>query len=290
MRVGGSKLANQMALKIGLDVVPKGHQQSPPKNKRRHAPRTPTIEWNSQVEHYFWGHCGEQNPSIQRIENDEDFPLFHLSDVLSPESLERAFTLLSETEEEEIEQHELVSGRPSCIRRSLVSQLDPSGELLELLISSLPAELLNEEHHPYEDGSAVAYRCAETDFYDVHHDSFSPGDATLRKRQRAYTVLIYLQTPPGPPSNGGTEFPKLIATNGVNGNADDAKGLIVKPQAGDALVWPNFDSKGKPERNSVHRALSVRGSQEGQFNDDAKIGKVVINLWFEGLQVLKGTK
>jgi hypothetical protein len=73
----------------------------------------------------------------------------------------------------------------------------------------------------------------------------------------------------------------------------DGRGLLVKPSAGDALVWPNFDRDGKPYKDSLHRALPVAalptareeasGSaiQVGNTEEDG-IGKVVVNLWFEG--------
>jgi hypothetical protein len=73
----------------------------------------------------------------------------------------------------------------------------------------------------------------------------------------------------------------------------DGRGLVVKPRAGDALVWPNFNRDGKPCKDSVHRAVPVTalptshkeasdsGSQVGNAEEDI-IGKVVVNLWFEG--------
>jgi hypothetical protein len=184
--------------------------------------------------------------------------------------------------------------------------LDPKGELLDVILSNLPVELVGghggdvdglRHYHPYEDGSVVYYRKAEGDFYDEHHDSFSPGE-TPRDRQRAYTILIYLRTPPGPPSIGGTEFTRLTLTDdnenvGCVERRKDGRGLFVKPRAGDALVWPNFDRDGKPYMDSVHRAVPVAalptsrkeargsGAQVGNAEED-RIGKVVVNLWFEG--------
>jgi hypothetical protein len=291
--VGGSRAANQMALKIGLRVVPnnKGLQQHTPakKTKQKQELRAPIIHWSSQLEDFFWGQeDGPSNPSsIRRIENDQAFPLLLVSDILSSDALDRVSSLLSETPNEEIEQHELVHGnKVSAIRRSLVSQLDPNGELLELLTSSLPDELVcQHQHHPYEDGSVISYRSTEQDFYAEHHDSFDPDETTLRTRQRAYTILVYLQTPPGPESNGGTEFTRLSSPIGGDGDNSSEEGLIVKPQAGNALIWPNFDRHGKPDPNSVHRALPVIPGQEGLFDKDATttaIDKIVVNLWFEG--------
>jgi hypothetical protein len=70
--------------------------------------------------------------------------------------------------------------------------------------------------------------------------------------------------------------------------------LVIKPHAGDALVWPNFDREGKPYKNSLHRALPLAPPRIGRKEDintsgilapkseDDDIGKVVLNLWFEG--------
>jgi hypothetical protein len=141
----------------------------------------------------------------------------------------------------------------------------------------------------------VYYRTAKGDFYDEHHDSFSPGDAP-RERQRAYTVLLYLRAPPGPPSIGGTEFTRLTLTDGSLTCVDTSNsgtGLLVKPSAGDALVWPNFDRNGRPYQDSLHRALPVAAPSRGHKGvklpvvqadsvEQDRIGKVVVNLWFEG--------
>jgi hypothetical protein len=61
------------------------------------------------------------------------------------------------------------------------------------------------------------------------------------------------------------------------------QGLVVKPQAGDALVWPNFDREGNPYMGSIHSALPLGETGQNIINNnDAGIGKIVINLWFEG--------
>ena len=74
------------------------------------------------------------------------------------------------------------------------------------------------------------------DFYAEHHDSWWPGGAKF-EIQRAVTVLFYLESPSDHQADegagGGTEFPGL----GTNENEP----LVVRPPAGDILVWPNFD-------------------------------------------------
>jgi hypothetical protein len=319
--------ATEMALKIGLNIAPKGstnkNDMSEGKKKNGGKNAVPLISWGSGMDRFFWGESSEALPSgglrsttkmtMHQINNKESFPLVLLRGALSSESLALALSLTADgnsvvSDAEEIEQHErLVGGRVRALRRSLVSQLDQQGELLDAILSNLPVTLVGGGHggrdsedirdHPYEDGSVVYYRRTEGDFYDEHHDSYSPGE-TPRDRQRAYTILIYLRTPPGPPSVGGTEFTRLTLTDDNENVAcaasrKDGRGLLVKPSAGDALVWPNFDRDGNPYKDSVHRALPVsdlptahkesRGSaaQIDSMEEDG-IDKVVVNLWFEG--------
>lgn len=335
-----------MALKIGLAVAPKGSisKQGDKKKKKTNHQVVPVISWASDMERFFWpttsketnqhskaqaftlqGQSTTTNVTMHHIRNKESFPLVLLRGALSTETLVWALSLTTAVDNdasgaEELEQHEIVDGgKIRTLRRSLVSRLDPNGELLDGILSNLPVELVgggqhhgqgsaNGRHHAYEDGSVVYYRTAQGDFYDEHHDSFSPGE-TLRDRQRAYTILIYLRTPPGPPLIGGTEFTRLTPLTDDNDNdiivecAETQKGergLLVKPSAGDALVWPNFDRDGKPYADSVHRALPVSAAlpttpptrnkeasgpavvQRSDTEEDT-IGKVVVNLWFESL-------
>jgi len=265
------------------------------------------------MEDLFWNSSSSQSQStriIQRIENDQSFPLLILPGILSPELVEKALSIIDTEEEttnnnnygyyEEMEQHELKSGKVRALRRSLVSQLDPNSgnsALWTLLQSNLPDLLFScPEHHPFEDASVVSYRYQQ-DFYEEHHDSYDPSETKLRSRQRAYTVLVYLQTPPGPPTNGGTAFPKLTqqqqqsttdrSSNWVSKDTVKKRfdGVIVKPQPGDILMWPNFDRHGMPDPNSIHCALPVQEEEGIQTKTSQDIGKTVINLWWEGFLV-----
>jgi hypothetical protein len=304
--------ASEMALKIGLNIAPKGstNKNDMGKKKKGHKATAvkdqhvvPVISWGSAMERFFWGEkSSDATPSpggsttMHQINNKESFPLILLRGALSAESLASALSLTADDDAEEIEQHELlVGGKVRALRRSLVSQLDPNGELLDEFLSNLPVAL-GEDHHPYEDGSVVYYRTQEGDFYDEHHDSFCSGE-TPRDRQRAYTILIYLRTPPGPPSVGGTEFTRLTSLTDDDDTENvawcavesrkDGRGLLVKPSTGDALVWPNFDRDGNPYMDSVHRALPVAAltttaRKKSSGSEEDGIGKVVVNLWFEG--------
>lgn len=305
------------------------------KKKRSRKDRPPDISWGRDMEDFFWppnqeetvkysSACDDNSNDLtpKFIPNTQSFPLIHLRQVLSPENLAWAVPQSSIPIKgsaslpggiEEIEQHEQIvgTGKVRTVRRSIVSQLDSQGELLARILSNLPKELVagtsgsssNNIPHPYEDGSTVYYRTGQVDFYEEHHDSYDSGE-TNRDRQRAFTVLLYLRTPPGPLENGGTEFTQLTldnsdldnnhqrpfcaASENIKGNG---KGIVVKPSAGDALVWPNFDRNGTPYGDSVHRALPVAGAEpppnrqrhnKGSISNVIGIGKVVMNIWFEG--------
>jgi hypothetical protein len=371
-------VADNMALKIGLNVVPNKKSKT---NKVR-AVKVPTITWTQNAKNFFWRDTeqsiekanlhntsrsttgvparqrGERQVQVQVVANKEEFPLYLLRNVLPPKSLARALSIVMDedtalSDAEEMEQHERISGgKVRTLRRSIVSRLKCTKtesskalpnhvELLDMIVSGLPVELVegmpvsgstkdngntsihkssNSEHvltttthnhsHQYEDGSIVYYRTTGNDFYDTHHDSYAPGDPP-RKRQRAYTILLYLRAPPGLPLMGGTEFPRLTPLR--QGKTSDSKKertitttstrnqpkerLVVKPRPGDALVWPNFDEDGNPHMHSVHRALSMAPStppttiSKGKLQadeiarkdkDDDLMGKIVVNLWFEG--------
>lgn len=227
---------------------------------------------------------------------------------------------------------------PRALRRSLVSQLSYScdshysRELIDLILAGLPIDLvegMQHEHtdknivsssasssnhphpHPYEDGSVVYYRATGNDFYNTHHDSYDPEDPP-RRHQRAYTILLYLRVPNGSLEVGGTEFPRLTKRGHLNllshnkknesnlGNAKskESEVIVVKPRAGDAICWPNFDLAGKPYMDSIHGALPIpkerrreagssiegigSGEKYSEGHDEKDLSKIVVNLWFEG--------
>lgn len=75
--------------------------------------------------------------------------------------------------------------------------------------------------------------------------------------QRMATMLVYLSTMPEG-SGGETSFGRL--------------GVSVQPQKGTALVWPNVDETGKPERRTIHSARHVEGDKV----------KYAMNIWVHG--------
>lgn len=318
----GKSAANQIALDMGLNVVRPSPHYSPnkrksPRNTKKDKSLPICIEWEPQVERFFWGNDDERNlPSgASLVETREKFPLVLLN-VLSSSSLEQALQMVTSqslSNAEEIEQHELVGQTPRTLRRSLVSQLDLVHNphhcqlLQEMIVPRLPPALGGFANHPYEDGSIVYYRSGGPvlDFYHEHHDSYDRDEA-LRERQRAYTVLLYLVSPSGSPTHGGTEFTRLTplfskTTETMEGENHTLsgkrqrrrKGLVLKPRAGDALIWPNFDREGRPHMLSHHCALPLNvhssspqhslhiPSYETILNHE-EIGKIVVNLWFQG--------
>jgi len=310
---------DDIALKIGLNVVPKKKKKTKNGNKRRkvkkeesnhhnnmpnkHNPAPPIIEWGESAKDFFWGSSNKRNPNIQLLENDQGFPLYRIQNVVS-QRLQSLLLLHDNDYVELMEQHEMIGGKSRTLRRCLVARLPPHSstnnnkkkkkkiqrdrEIMDLILPGLPPELVEgimdptSSSHPYEDGSIVYYRRHYDDFYNVHHDSFAPGEP-LRPKQRAYTILIYLRAPDCS-GGGGTEFPRL--------STPTTKSLLVQPREGDALIWPNFDQDGTPYLDSVHRALPLDTTSDATtMNDDDDLnsisgkdefGKIVINLWFEG--------
>ena len=319
-KTSNKSAVDAIALKIGLNVVvPKLEAVDAEQDTSIHIKKMrheeivkrgpPSIVWGKKARRFFWGsnsriakHLSStgRQLNVERIYNDQEFPLYQIHKILPRQSLEQAVSSLMDDEKiysaEELEQHEWVRGKPRALRRSLVSQLNYSSndnnsrEIMDLILAGLPADLVegtnapfNEHPHPYEDGSIVYYRANGNDFYHAHHDSYDPDyPQDVRKHQRAYTILLYLRVPHGSERVGGTEFPKLS-----NGSISDV--LVVKPKAGDAIVWPNFNQDGKPYLDSIHGALPIVAEKnrsisrsDGCNKNEDEVGKIVINLWFEG--------
>lgn len=345
---------NAIALKLGLKLVPSSTsstknisdiKKKKTKRAKKRSSLSPTISWGMNARKFFWGTTDANNShheqqrqlksaqnlqctssegrqlKVEVISNDQGFPLYQIHNVLPRQSLERAISLLIDNDiksyAEELEQHELVKGKPRALRRSLVSQLryscddHYSRELMDLILAGLPMDLVEGMHedadkdissvnHPYEDGSIVYYRATGNDFYKTHHDSYDPEDPP-RRHQRAYTILLYLRVPDGSLKVGGTEFPRLTKRSHLHskesdsGNTDSNEAIVVKPRAGDAICWPNFDLAGKPYMDSIHGALPIPKERRGKVGNiqgsgdsytaghhKKDLSKIVVNLWFEG--------
>ncbi|CAE7240782.1 unnamed protein product [Symbiodinium sp. CCMP2592] len=75
--------------------------------------------------------------------------------------------------------------------------------------------------------------------------------------QRMATLHVYLNTVPKG-AGGETSFPELK--------------VEVSPQKGSAILWPNVDATGTPEKKVLHEALPVNGNQV----------KYAMNIWVRG--------
>lgn len=211
-----------------------------------------------------------------------------------------------------LEQHSDLIRRVRVIelpKRTVESIPREQDEIRDIMLSAVPKEL-QAEAQPYSDGSIVFYR-PHDDFYDVHHDSWSPGDP-IDTDHRAYTLLVYLRTPSyGTAANGGTEFIHIRDGKGLPNHP-----LTFRPTAGDALLWPNFNREGFYSNVSEHRALPVStsmpledgrrferglgGDMQGRNNGDTGLGdkeevtlnehdpKLVLNMWFGGVSETEG--
>jgi prolyl 4-hydroxylase len=96
--------------------------------------------------------------------------------------------------------------------------------------------------------------------YDVHHDAatavpLESGDFDLHVElpRRKFSCLVYL-TDHDEHEGGATWFPKL--------------GVAVRPRAGAALFWRNFDNDGEPDPDVLHAGQPLKSGL-----------KLAINIW-----------
>ena len=299
----------------GLKLVPVVEASPKPAaaTRRRKPQAEPTIRWQEGTRSFFFS-GGFEKAGGEAVLNAEGFPLLLFRGLLGNQALARACDLAAELHGagQVIKQHELKAGKPRTIRRSLVHRLQPgasqpaahaarsaSSMLLDLILETLPQALQDSgsgekvrvgRGHEFEDASLVFYRKGSRDFYEEHHDSWTAGDPP-RARQRAFTVLVYLRSPEGPLRCGATEFTRLtrlLPGSSAGGGGSRTPGLVVKPAAGDALMWPNFDDDGKRWELALHRALAQCGTHAStsgtRRNRGASAtgcgGKAVVNVWF----------
>lgn len=76
-------------------------------------------------------------------------------------------------------------------------------------------------------------------FFNQHHDWFTPDYAEKVGAQREFTIFAYLTT-----GDGATEFPKL--------------GRSFQPKKGDALRWRNCSTPDRCEDLNLHRGVAPR--------------------------------
>ena len=267
----------------------------------------PSITWGNALGDYLWEHEA-------RVYNEENWPVLLFKGLLHREALSEAqacvSSLVSTGAAQSIEQND----GSTAIRRSRVVNLSPGGvpgryygsgsyeqpfkndherssaeNLRETILACLPAPLqaaLEEggSAHVFEDSSLVLYD-KPADFYAEHHDSWWPG-SPQHTVQRSFTILAYLLSPTdaavddlgtesrtAPASeSGGTEFTNLKGADG--------QPLVLRPPAGDVIMWPNFDRDGNWSSLAYHRAVAVA---KKHFKEGSSLPpKAVVNVWFEG--------
>lgn len=101
---------------------------------------------------------------------------------------------------------------------------------------------------------------SEAHYYREHFDLLDDVDQLLLGGQRLATVLVYLSSLPEE-AGGETFFPEI-----------GEEGLKVSPKCGSAVVWPNVDVAGEPQRLSRHAALPLSPGGKGHV-------KYAVNCW-----------
>jgi prolyl 4-hydroxylase len=84
-------------------------------------------------------------------------------------------------------------------------------------------------------------------YFNQHHDWFTPDYAKKVGAQREFTIFAYLTT-----SDGATEFPKL--------------GRSFQPKKGDALKWRNCSTPDRCEDLNLHRGAPPRAGVKYGLN------------------------
>jgi prolyl 4-hydroxylase len=122
----------------------------------------------------------------------------------------------------------------------------------------------------------LRYSGSGDEYYKVHSD-FMHGHLELPCGPRLFTLFVYLTDVPQ--GNGGHTFFPMQAPMTESGTAcprtqiqweeirdvDEYEcGLLVRPQRGNAILWPNTDPADLSRRNpsTVHMALPLHGCDD----------------------------
>lgn len=170
--------------------------------------------------------------------------IVHIPKFLSKHELNH-FLLLAEGQFKESTVIDNDSGQnvPHPHRTGELVMLSPGHDKVIATIEERVAGVTGTRQPQGEPFQVIKYGKDQT--YKSHHDFFRddiPGHLDARKSggQRIHSVIIYLKCA----SEGGeTKFPEL--------------GITHKPKPGDALVFTNVDTEGKPDFKTLHEGAPV---------------------------------
>ncbi|KAI3987406.1 hypothetical protein MKX01_042410 [Papaver californicum] len=112
---------------------------------------------------------------------------------------------------------------------------------------------------PVENGELVqVLRYEKNQYYKPHHDYFSDTFNLKRGGQRIATVLMYLSDNV---EGGETYFP-MAGTGECSCGGKMVKGLSVKPNKGDAVLFWSMGLDGKEDPRSIHGGCEVLSGEK----------------------------
>ncbi|XP_059653352.1 prolyl 4-hydroxylase 1 [Cornus florida] len=112
---------------------------------------------------------------------------------------------------------------------------------------------------PVENGELIqVLRYEKNQFYRPHHDYFSDTFNLKRGGQRVATMLMYLSDNV---EGGETYFP-VAGSGECSCGGKMVKGLCVKPNKGDAVLFWSMGLDGQSDPNSIHGGCEVLGGEK----------------------------
>ncbi|KAJ6845951.1 prolyl 4-hydroxylase 1 isoform X2 [Iris pallida] len=112
---------------------------------------------------------------------------------------------------------------------------------------------------PIENGELIqVLRYEANQYYKPHHDYFSDTFNLKRGGQRIATMLMYLTDNV---EGGETHFP-MAGEGECSCGGKMVKGLCVKPNKGDAVLFWSMGLNGESDPNSVHGGCAVLSGEK----------------------------
>ncbi|KAJ0802987.1 putative procollagen-proline 4-dioxygenase [Helianthus annuus] len=112
---------------------------------------------------------------------------------------------------------------------------------------------------PIENGELIqVLRYEPNQFYRPHHDYFSDTFNLKRGGQRVATMLMYLTDN----VEGGETFFPMAGSNECSCGGKMVKGLCVKPNKGDAVLFWSMGLDGQSDPDSIHGGCEVLSGEK----------------------------
>ncbi|KAG5531003.1 hypothetical protein RHGRI_025828 [Rhododendron griersonianum] len=112
---------------------------------------------------------------------------------------------------------------------------------------------------PVENGELIqVLRYEKNQFYRPHHDYFSDTFNLKRGGQRVATILMYLSDNV---EGGETYFP-MAGSGECSCGGRMMKGMCIKPNKGDALLFWSMGLDGQSDTNSIHGGCEVLSGEK----------------------------